>query len=286
MGASRLGDRGIVRLIGGEAEGFLHRIVTNSTLGIAPGEARYAALLSPQGKLLFDFLVVPLPEGAEAGFYLDCAKAQAQDLVKRLNFHKLRAKITIEDRSATLGVAALWDEGVPPGFAATIYGDPRAANLGLRVIAPHELLAKIAGADEDAYEAHRIALGIAKGGIDFPYGDTFLHDANLDLMHGVDFKKGCYVGQEVVARVQYRQSARKRIVNIHFDGPAAPPGTPIVAGETALGQVGSAAGAEGLAMLRIDRLEEAKRAGVAIMAGGTKINVPAEISEAAALDKH
>src|SRR5271163_93128 len=133
MGASRLGDRGIVRLIGGEAEGFLHRIVTNSTLGIASGEARYAGLLSPQGKLLFDFFVVPLPEDAQASFYLDCAKAQASDLVKRLNFHKLRAKIAIEDCSATLGVAALWNEALPAGFAGTVYRDPRAPNLGLRV---------------------------------------------------------------------------------------------------------------------------------------------------------
>jgi tRNA-modifying protein YgfZ len=235
--------------------------------------------------LLFDFFVVPLPEDPQASFYLDCAKAQAPDLVKRLNFHKLRAKIAIEDCSATLGVAALWNGAMPAGFAGTVYRDPRAPNLGLRVIAPHEVLAKIAGADEDAYEAHRIALGVAKGGVDFPYGDAFVHDANLDLMHGIDFKKGCYVGQEVVARVQFRQSARKRIVNIHFDGPAPPPGTPIVAGDMALGQVGSTAGSEGLAMLRLDRLEEAKRAGAAITAGGARIDLPSQVVETAGLDE-
>jgi tRNA-modifying protein YgfZ len=277
MGSSLLADRGLIKLDGGEAEAFLHRVVTNSTLAIAPGQARYAALLSPQGKLLFDFFVVPLPEGS-AGFYLDCVKAQAPELAKRLNLHKLRAKITIEDCSATLGVAAFWNEAPSPGFTGTVFEDPRAKNLGLRLIAPRDVLAEIAGAHEEAYEAHRIARGVPKGGVDFPYGDTFVHDANLDLLHGVDFKKGCYVGQEVVARVQYRKSARKRIVAISFEGPAPAPGTEIVAGDILIGAVGSVAGAHGLAMLRLDRLEDARHSGASLSAGETaiRVDVPAE----------
>ena len=123
-----------------------------------------------------------------------------------------------------------------------------------------------------------------KGGVDFLYGDAFVHDINLDFMNGVDFKKGCYVGQEVVARVHFRKSARKRIVKIHFDGPAPAPGTPVMAGETAIGQIGSTAGTEGLATLRIDRLEEARAEGAPIKAGEATlaINVPAEFIAAAA----
>ena len=112
-----------------------------------------------------------------------------------------------------------------------------------------------------------------KGGVDFAYGDAFVHDVNLDSMNGVDFKKGCYVGQEVVARVHYRNSARKRIVKIHFDGPAPAPGTQIMAGETKIGQAGSTAGDNGLAMVRLDRLAEARAAGVALKAGDVAVEV-------------
>ncbi|MGO9025786.1 MAG: YgfZ/GcvT domain-containing protein [Beijerinckiaceae bacterium] len=273
MGSSLLSDRGVVKVAGSDAESFLHRLVTNSVLAILPGEARYAGLLTPQGKLIFDFLVVPLPEGAAAGFYLDCSKEQAPELAQRLNFHKLRAKIDVEDLSAALAVAGFWNEAPPQGFAGTIYTDPRAPGLGSRVIAPHAALAEIAAADEGAYEAHRIALGVAKGGVDFLYGDTFVHDANMDLSHGVDFEKGCYVGQEVVARVHHRRSARKRIVKIHFKGPVPETGTDILAGEASIGHIGSVSGSDGLAMLRLDRVEDAKAAGTAIRAGDAKVEI-------------
>jgi folate-binding protein YgfZ len=287
MGSSLLPDRGVITVTGGDAEGFLHKVVTNNMLDIPAGEARYSGLLTPQGKLLFDFFVVPLPEGAQTGFYFDCLKTQAPELVKRINFHKLRAKIAVEDRSATLGVAAFWNEAPPQGFEGSVYTDPR-ADLGTRVIGTHAALAEIAAVNEDAFEAHRIALGVAEGGLDFPYGDSFVHDANLDLMHGVDFKKGCYVGQEVVSRVHFRKSARKRIVKIRFDGPAPAPGTEVVADETTIGHVGSVAGSNGLAMLRIDRLGEAQAAGTSLKAGAARVEalVPPEFfKDAAGIEK-
>jgi tRNA-modifying protein YgfZ len=271
MGSSLLTDRGVITLVGQEAEAFLHRIVTNSTLGIPPGEARYAGLLTPQGKLLFDFFVVPLADGE--GFYLDCVKSQAPELAKKLGFLKLRAKIAVTDRSGDIAVAAFWNEAAPQGFAGVVYRDPRAPELGLRAIAPQAELAASFGAHEDQYEAHRIALGVAKGGLDFAYGDAFVHDANLDLTHGVDFNKGCYVGQEVVSRVHHRRSARKRIVKIHFDGPPPATGTEIVAGEAPIGQIGSVAGTQGLAMVRLDRLEDARAAGLEITADARAVDV-------------
>jgi folate-binding protein YgfZ len=282
-GASLLTDRGVIK-VAGDAEAFLHKLVTASMLDIAPGEARFSALLSPQGKLLFDFFIVPLPEGASAGYYFDCPKEQTAELLKRVNFHKMRAKITLEDVSDMLGVAAFWGQEAPTVAGGTIYKDGRADGMGFRVIAPHAELAKIASPNEDAYEVHRIAQGVPKGGVDFPYGDSFVHDANLDALNGVDFKKGCYVGQEVVSRVHFRKSARKRIVKVRFNGPVPATGSAIRFGDIAIGEVGSISGSEGLASLRIDRLDEAKAAGLPLTAGEATldVSVPQEFVVAAA----
>ncbi|MGA7384084.1 MAG: folate-binding protein [Methylocella sp.] len=268
-----LGDRGVIEVAGAGATGFLQRLITNSVLNIPKGEGRYAGLLTPQGKLLFDFFVVPLPEGPEAGYYVDCAGEQTADLVKRLNLHKMRAKIAIEDQSKKFAVAAILSCEAPVGIEGVFYRDTRGPSMGLRVITPRDALAKLGRVDASRYEAHRIAQGVPKGGVDFRYGDAFVHDVNLDIMNGVDFKKGCYVGQEVVARVHYRNSARKRIVKIHFDGPAPGQGTQMTAGETIIGQVGSTAGTFGLAMLRLDRLAEARAAAVALKAGDVSVDV-------------
>jgi tRNA-modifying protein YgfZ len=268
-----LGDRGIIEVGGADATGFLQRLITNSVLNIPKGEGRYAGLLTPQGKLLCDFFVVPLPGGSDAGYLIDCSGEQTADLAKRLNLHKMRANIAIEDKSEKFAVAAIFGGEAAAGIEGVFYRDTRGPSMGLRVIVTRGgASAKLDGA-ASRYEAHRIAQGVPKGGVDFAYGDAFVHDVNLDLMNGVDFKKGCYVGQEVVARVHYRNSARKRIVKIHFDGPAPAPGTQIMAGETNIGNVGSTAGVEGLAMVRLDRLEEARVAGVALKAGDVAVGV-------------
>lgn len=283
-----LSDRGVIEVAGADATVFLHKLVTNSVLDIAPGESRYSGLLTAQGKLMFDFFVVPFPEGAEAGYFIECLREQSADLTKRLNFHKMRAKIAIADKSETLGVVAVWGAEALAGLEGIVYRDPRAPDMGVRIIAAREALAKIGTTDEASYEAHRVGNGVPKGGLDFVYGDTFLHDANLDFLHGVDFKKGCYVGQEVVARVHFRNSARKRILKLHFDGPTPEAGTPVMVGETNIGEVGSTAGSEGLAMLRVDRLEEAQAAGTAVKAGEAEVAVtvpPEFIATAAGVEK-
>ncbi len=286
QGRAFLDDRGVVKVTGADATTFLHKIVTNSVQDIPAGESRYSALLTAQGKLLFDFLVVPLPEGSDAGFFLDCLAEHSADLLKRLTFYKMRWKIAIEDVSQSLGVAAVWGTDALVAIDGGVaYRDMRAPGMGFRVIADRvALAAQLGSTDATAYEAHRIAQGVPKGGLDFPYGDTFVHDANLDFLHGVDFKKGCYVGQEVVARVHFRNSARKRILKVRFDGPTPSPGTEIMMGEASIGEVGSTAGSEGLAMLRIDRLEEAKAGGTAVTAGEARleVTVPPEFVETAA----
>jgi folate-binding protein YgfZ len=289
-----LRDRGVIELAGAEAAPFLQRLITNSVLDIPQGEGRYSGLLSPQGKLLFDFFVVPLPGEMGPGYLFDCVGAQAGDLVKRLNLHKMRAKIVIEDKSEKFAVAAVFDGEAPAGVAGfediegVIFRDTRSPLMGFRIIAPRDAVASIVNAGEAAYEAYRIKQGVPKGGFDFTYGDAFVHDVNLDVMNGVDFKKGCYVGQEVVARVHFRKSARKRIVKIHFDGPAPVPGTQIMAGNISIGQVGSTVGSFGLAMLRLDRFEEASAAGTAMKAGDVTVDVivpPEFIAAAAGVEK-
>ena len=266
MPRSLLPDRAIVAVTGDDAESLLNRLVTNSVLGMAPNEARYAALLSPQGKLLFDFLVYRRPHG----FWLDAPVDRAGELARKLTLFKLRAKVTIT-LEPEIAVAASWG-GVLMEAPGPAFRDPRHDELGYRVVASLENLSRM-GEDTAAYEAHRIALGVPRGGIDWPYGDTFVHDANLDLLHGVDFGKGCYVGQEVVSRVHHRNSARKRVVRLHFYGTPPAPGTPLAAGEAALGTVTSLAAAEGLAAARIDRLAEAEANKVPVTAGETLVGV-------------
>ena len=257
-----LKNRGVVLVSGADAADFLQGLVTNNVMALAQGRAIYAALLSPQGKILFDFLVFSAGAG---DFYLDCPRQLAADLAKRLGFYRLRAKVEITDQSAQYGVAAYDSD---PALAMS-YQDPRHASMGWRAILP---LAQMHGGGDFAdWEARRIALGIPSGGVDFAYGDTFPHEANLDRLHGVDFKKGCYVGQEVVSRVEHRGLARKRIVGLRYHGVAPPLGAEITAGDVTLGVMGSSAKGHGLAMLRLDRLADA--GGAPILAGGVAIVV-------------
>lgn len=242
-------ERGLVRVSGTDAAILLQGLATNDVLALEAGSARYAALLSPQGKILCDFLVL----AEDGGYALDCPRAEAAGLARRLNFYKLRAKASVADVSEEWGVQV----DVPEGSGA--YRDPRHPDLGWR-----RIVARAAVEPEGAaYEARRIALGVPSGGRDFAYGDTFPHEANLDRLHGLDFKKGCYVGQEVVSRVEHRGLARKRVVRVTFDGPAPPAGAEIKAGDVALGVMATSAAGHGLAMARLDRLAEAGGAGIA-----------------------
>jgi tRNA-modifying protein YgfZ len=252
MPSAILEDRGLVRVAGEDARSFLQGLVTCDMDKVASGHAAYGALLSPQGKILFDFLVVE----ASDGFWLDTPRALVTDLVKRLGMYKLRAKVSIATED--LSVTVYWGDTAAPAGSCP---DPRSAELGARAVV---LPGSTEPDNASLYEAHRIALGIPKGGVDFAYGDTFPHDANLDLIGGVDFKKGCYVGQEVVSRVQHRGTARKRVVRLRFEGDAPEAGTPVMAGEIEVGVFGSSAAGHALAMLRLDKVEgEALRAGTA-----------------------
>ncbi|MGA2792148.1 MAG: folate-binding protein [Roseiarcus sp.] len=275
MKAAELEDRGVLRVAGEEAASFLQGLLTNDVQSLAVGAARYAALLSPQGKILFDFLALRVPAESGTAFLIDCPAAQLGELAKRLGFYRLRAKVTITDDSADLAVVAFWGApppGAPGGF---LYVDPRDPQLGSRAILPRAKAAAVARGGADEYDAHRIRLGVPRGGVDFAYADIFPHDANLDLLHGVDFEKGCYVGQEVVSRMRHRGALRKRIVRLALTGAAPAVGTPVLAGETPVGTLGSAANGLALALVRLDRVEDARTAGGALTAGGVGVKIVA-----------
>jgi folate-binding protein YgfZ len=278
MKAAFLPDRGVVKVSGEAARDFLNGLVTTDVTLLRPGLGGFGALLTPQGKIVVDFLITEAPSGHGGGFLIDCPRALTQALADKLGFYKLRAKVGIENLSDSLGVLAAWDGdfAVKPDLA---FADPRNAALGWRILVPAELAQKAAdliGADlvdSAAYDAHRIAAGVPRGGLDFTYGDAFPHETNMDRLHGVDFDKGCYVGQEVVSRMQHRGTARTRTVRVVLEDFSPEPGTTVLAGDKAIGTMGSAAGHNGLALIRIDRAADALAAGLPLISGGLAIRL-------------
>jgi folate-binding protein YgfZ len=240
-----------------------------------PTRARFAALLTPQGKIIADFIAVEAAAGEGGGFLLDCPRTRVATLLERLKFYRLRAKVAIEDVSETFTVLALWDGAAAPaapGAEGLCYPDPRLRELGWRAVVPGDSAMPDAEiAEPTQYEAHRIMLGVPQGGIDFAYDDAFPHEANMDQLNGVDFQKGCFVGQEVVSRMEHRGSTRTRVIPVAFSGLAPPPGTAVSAGGRPVGTLGSAAGGRGLAALRLDRVEEALASGTPLAAGETTL---------------
>jgi folate-binding protein YgfZ len=278
MKAAFLSERGVVKVSGDDARDFLNGLITTDVALLRPGLGRFGALLTPQGKITADFLITEAPSGHGGGFLIDTPRALAQSLADKLGFYKLRAKVAVENLSDSLGVLAAWN-GEPAVKPDLAFADPRAAALGWRILVPEELAQKAAdliGAkmlDSSAYEAHRIASGIPRGGLDFTYGDAFPHETNMDRLHGVDFDKGCYVGQEVVSRMQHRGTARTRTVRVMVDGPAPEPGAVLLAGDKPVGTMGSTSGASGLALIRIDRAADALDAGITLTSGGIAIRL-------------
>ncbi len=201
MQAALLPERGVVKVAGTDARHFLNGLATNDLGKTGPDDARFAALLTPQGKIVVDFIAVEATPEDGGGFFLDCPKALADALVDKLTFYRLRAKVTIEDLSAALGVMAVWDaKNENAAKADTDYGlcytDPRLPALGTRIIVPPDLAAETAAdlgatlTDSDAYDAHRIALGVPRGGQDFIYLDAFPHEADMDQLARRRFRQG------------------------------------------------------------------------------------------------
>jgi folate-binding protein YgfZ len=266
----------VIKVAGEDARNFLNGLVTTDLDKLKPGLGRFGALLTPQGKIIVDFLITEAPAGHGGGFLIDCPKALAEGLATKLKFYKLRAKVTVENLD--LGVLAAWDGklAAQPDLA---FADPRNDALGHRILIPEDLKQKLSdliGAelvDAAEYEAHRIALGVPRGGLDFMYSDAFPHETNMDRLAGVDFDKGCYVGQEVVSRMQHRGTARTRSVKVLLDDLSPEAGVSVMAGDKPVGTMGSSAQGKGIALVRIDRVAGAIDASQPLTAGGLVVRL-------------
>ena len=280
--AAILSDRSVLEIAGEERASFLQGLITNDVAGLGAGQACFAGLLSPQGKILFGFFAI----NAGDTILLDCPAAAAADLLKRLTFYKLRAKVTLADASDRWRVAAAWGEGAGEALkpaASIAFEDPRLPALGFRGLIEAGEAVNF-NADSAAYDAMRIAAAVPEGGKDYAYGDTFPHEACFDLLNGISFTKGCYVA---------RRSSRGCSIGARRERgcwPCRPPaplpvgGADILADGFAVGRLGSVAGGRGIALARLDRVGEALAKGQPLSAGGVAVTLSAPAWASYALD--
>jgi folate-binding protein YgfZ len=238
---ARLDDRAVIAVTGEDWRSFLQSLLTQDVETLAPGELRFGALLTPQGRLLYDLFLL----GRDDGCWLDCAAERRDDLVTRLTIYRLRAKVTVEAMDA--GVFAAWGGDTPPeGWVR----DPRLPALGFRHYGTLDVETRL---DADAYDAHRLAVGVP-GAADWGSDATYPIEANFDLLHGIDFRKGCFVGQETTSRMKRRGTIKSRMAPIAVEGAAVKPGAELLAGDLRAGEVLSVVGGAAMALLRLDRL--------------------------------
>lgn len=266
MPFAQLKDRALVSVSGPDAEHFLQNILTTDLDILAPGEAKPGALLTPQGKILFDFLISRTDENA---FRLECRADISDDFIRRLTLYKLRAKVEIAKSDQAFVTVAWGHESTPSQSDSTAAADTRF---------PKGAVTRSYGETDErsdlaAWQAFRIAGGIAESGSDYQLGDAFPHDVLLDETGGVGFKKGCYVGQEVVSRMQHRGTARRRVLIVSADRPLPAPGSELTVEGRPVGTLGSTAGTIGLAIARIDRIKAALDADLPIMAANIPVTL-------------
>jgi folate-binding protein YgfZ len=278
-----LDDRGILAVSGPDRCPFLQGLVSNDVDKVSPTAACYAALLTAQGKYLHDFIMVEAGES----IWLDAEAARLGDLKRRLSMYRLRARVLLDERS-DLAVAAIFGAGeaailgLPsePGAARPLgsgvaFVDPRLASLGARAVLPREQArtvladAGIAETGFDIYDRLRLSLGVPDGSRDLVLEKSILLESSFDELNGVDWQKGCYIGQELTARTKYRGLVKKRLMPVQIEGPAPPPGAAVTADGREIGEMRSSRGGLGLALLRIEPVREGK-----MLAAGESILVP------------
>ena len=259
-----LANRVVVQLSGSEAEKLLQRLITIDLDDLKPGEVRHGALLTPQGKIAIDFLL----SHQDGLFRFDLDREQLGAFIKKMTLYRMRSDVVIEESSERVGVAFAPDADTN----ALALRDIRSDQLGWRLYgkgAHWQTSPEL----ENAYLARYIAAIVPQAGLDFSLEDAFPHDINMDVLGGLDFGKGCYVGQEVVSRMQHRGTARKRLVRLEADLPIPTSGTKILAGEKPVGAVGAVLDKRALAILRLDRVADALKDGLALTAGGVPLRV-------------
>jgi tRNA-modifying protein YgfZ len=283
---ARLADRGVLVVAGEDARPFLQGLVSNDVMRVAHDRAIHAALLTPQGKYLFDFCIAE----DDGRLLLDAERPRLADLLRRLGLYRLRAKVSlaIDETIAVYAIvgdgaaAALGLAGEEAGAAMKFGGgvafvDPRLAALGLRAMLPADAADRALAArglvagDAAAWNRQRLALGVADGSRDMQIEKSLLLEGGFDRLSGVDFDKGCYVGQELTARTRYRGLIKKRLVPVAVDGPLPASGTPVFAGDAAVGEMRSGCDGLALALLRIEALERALAGEVELTAGDARL---------------
>ena len=281
---TELPGRGVIEVAGEDRVSFLQGLVSNDVTKVTPERAIYAALLTAQGRYLFDFFIVALRDA----LYLDTEAPRIAELQRRLTIYKLRAKVALGDASARFAVAAAWGTGTSAAlglngvgaaksFASGVaYIDPRLETLGARFLLPREsgtaplAHAGFARADEAAYDRHRLALGVPDGTRDLGPEKALPMELGLDELNGIDWQKGCYMGQELTARMKHRALVKKRLLPVAIDGAMPAPGTAITIDGNEAGELRSGRDGHALAVLRLDAVDAAAN-GAALVAGGARV---------------
>jgi tRNA-modifying protein YgfZ len=278
-------DRGALEITGKDRRAFLQGVVSNDVNKVGPGRAVYAALLTAQGKYLHDFFITELGDA----FFLDVESSRLADLKRRLLLYRLRANVDIVDASERFAISVLFGERAlsalelppDPGAATMLdggiaYVDPRLVALGVRLLLPRGGVSVSAKIDFDkrdpsAYDRLRLSLGIADGSRDLVVDKAILLEAGFDELNGVDWQKGCYVGQELTARTKYRGLVKKRLVPVTIHGPLPAPGSPITLGGDEVGEMRSGRDGVGIALLRLEAVAECISTGVPLTAGDARL---------------
>ncbi len=279
-----LEDRGLIAVEGEDARGFLQGLVSNDVDKVDAERAVHAAFLTPQGKYLHDFFMIQMGEA----LVVDCEAGRADDLVRRLGVYKLRARVTLSERTGEFAVAAVFGEGAfkSLGLAARVghaapfagglaYVDPRLAAAGARAVLPRPGAAQalekagFEAATAAEYDTLRLRLGLPDGSRDMVVEKATLLESGFDELNGVDWDKGCYMGQELTARTKYRGLTKKRLMPVDIDGPVPAPGTPVMVNGKEAGEMRSARGGVGLALIRLEHLDKA--GGALFTAGEARI---------------
>jgi folate-binding protein YgfZ len=262
--------RGVIAVAGEDRQAFLQGLVSNDVRRVSAERAVYAALLTPQGRYLHDFFIAAIGDT----LYLDCEAERRDDLRKRLSLYRLRSKVTLADATESHAVVLMFGDDVPaklglpaePGRAAALEGglayvDPRLPELGARAILPRDRTAALparfglAAGTADDYDRLRLSLGVPDGSRDLPVEKAILLENGFDELGGIDWEKGCYMGQELTARTRYRGLVRKRLLPVAIDGPLPAPGTPLMLGDKEAGEMRSGRDGLGLALLRLEYLD-------------------------------
>jgi folate-binding protein YgfZ len=263
-----LPHRSVIAVAGPDRAEFLQGLISNDTAKVGPGRAIWAALLTPQGRFLNDMFVV---EDGSGTFLLETERERAAALARKLKMYTLRSKVTVEDRGAASEVAVVFGadaEKILPVGGATAFVDPRLPQLGVRVLAPAGQAAALLGLPEAPladYDALRLELGVPDGSRDLTVEKALLLESGFDELHGVDWQKGCYMGQELTARTKYRGLIKRRLFPVKVEGDLPAPGTPVERDGREVGEIRSGVGDRAIAMLQL----EAARA--PLSSGGAKI---------------